>query len=69
MSLRYPNKGKKWTVQEEDIILSMFHSYTVEDIAKALKRPPHTVVDKMHRMGIYKKEVLKRLEWRNRNVK
>lgn len=56
MSLKYPNKGKKWTVQEEDIILSMFHSYTVEDIAKVLKRPPHTVVEKMYRMGIYKKK-------------
>lgn len=55
MNLKYPNKGKKWTVQEEDIILSMFHNHTIDDIANVLKRPPHTVVDKMHRMGIYKK--------------
>lgn len=52
MSLRYTRKGKKWTVQEEDIILSMFHRYTVEDIANVLKRPPHTVVNKMHKMRI-----------------
>lgn len=52
MSLKYSNKGKKWTIQEEDIILSMFHSYTVEDIATILKRPPHTIVDKMRKMGI-----------------
>ncbi len=52
MSLRYQNRGKKWTVQEEDIILSMFHNHTIEDISKVLKRPPHTVVDKMQKMGI-----------------
>lgn len=52
MSLRYPRKGKKWTVQEEDIILSMFHSHTIEDIANILKRPPHRIIEKMHKMGI-----------------
>ena len=61
MSLKYPNKGKKWTVQEEDIILSMFHNHTINDIANVLKRPPHTVVDKMRKMDInIKKGVFKR---------
>ena len=52
MSLRYPQKGKKWTVQEENIILSMFHNHTLDDIAKVLNRPPHTVLDKMRKMDI-----------------
>lgn len=56
-SLRYRNKGKRWTVQEENIILSMFHKHTLEEISNVLMRPPHTALAKMHKLGIYNKRI------------
>lgn len=50
--LNFKNKGKKYTIEEENIILKMFHTHTAEEIAVVLERPVHTVVQKMYKMNI-----------------
>lgn len=51
MNSAYINKGKEWTKQEEDVILSMYQNHSADDIAAVLKRPTHTVIVKLRKMG------------------